>query len=139
MELRKSGPILILSIAILVALFVYSTRVQPDASTNSSLRKELLATENRIPTEAGKKNFLKQSNDLSQKVDPELVGLDSQMVSCDANVDGIASGSGTMSGSCIDSNLTSAPSVKGKYMGGQCCSALMDTTEYHENLEKLQA
>lgn len=29
--------------------------------------------------------------------------------------------------------------IQGKYLGGQCCSALMDTKEYHKNLEKLQA
>jgi len=125
--------------AIFVALFVYLTHSRPILQTASVLRQNLLAIENGIPTEAGKKNFLKQSNNLTQKVEAELVDLDSQIISCDANVDGVASGIGTVSGSCIDSNLISAKSVEGKFMGGQCCSALMDTKKRHENLEKLQA
>ncbi len=99
----------------------------------------LAVIEQSIPTEAGKKDFLTQSNNLTQNVDPELVDLDSQIISCDANVDAAASGTGMISGSCISAAGVSAESVKGKYMGGQCCSALTDTKDYHENLQKLQA
>lgn len=130
---------MIVGVAMLVALFAYSTHDKSISPIISTWRQELLAVENSIPTEAGKKNFLKQSNNLTQKVDAELADLDSQIISCDANVDGIASGVGTISGSCIDSNSTSVQSVKGKFMGGQCCSAMTDTKEYHEHLEKLQA
>lgn len=139
MELKKSIPFAIIGIATLAALFMYAAPSNSTLPTASGLRQELLAIENSIPTEAGKKNFLKQSNNLTQKVDAELIDLDSQIISCDANVDGIVAGAGTTSGSCIDSNSISAQNVKGKYMGGQCCSAMMDTKEYHENLEKLQA
>ncbi|MCL5733092.1 MAG: hypothetical protein M1334_00295 [Patescibacteria group bacterium] len=139
MELKKFLPSVIIVMAIVAAFFAYSKHNNLTSPAHSTLRQELLATENSIPTEAGKKNFLKQSNNLTKRVDAELVDLDSQIISCDANVDGLASGVGTMSGSCIDSNLISAQSVQGKFMGGQCCSALMDTKEYHENLGKLQA
>lgn len=99
----------------------------------------LAAIEQSIPTEAGKANFRKQSNNLTRPVDPELVDLDSQIITCDADVDGIASGTGTFSGSCNAAHGGTAQSVAGKYIGGQCCSAMTDTAEYHENLEKLHA
>lgn len=99
----------------------------------------LAAIEQSIPTDAGKKDFLTQSNNLTKRVDPELVDLDSQIISCDANVDAAASGTGMISGSCISSAGMDVASMKGKYMGGQCCSALKDTVDYHANLQKLQA
>src|SRR6266567_390797 len=77
----------------------------------------LAAIEQTIPTGAGKFNFRAQSKNLTQSVDPELVDLDSQIISCDANVDGMTNGSG-MSGSCIDSGMIDLSKVKGKYMGG---------------------
>lgn len=128
-----SIPIGILASAVVVAgvLYLVMRHSTPALAANQKIYEG-------IPTEAGKKNFLTQSANLSAAVDPELVDLDSQVVSCDANVDGIMNGSG-MSGSCIDSSMIDFSKVKGKYMGGQCCSALKDTKEYHENLEKLQA
>lgn len=131
--------LLVMAGVTILASLVYSTHNHPTLPTANTLQQDLLATENSIPTEAGKKNFLKQSSNLTENVDAELIDLDSQIISCDANVSGIASGLGTMSGSCIDASLISAQSVKGKYMGGQCCNPLMDTKEYHQNLEKLQA
>jgi len=136
---QKSTLVAIIGVAVFIGVLIYSTHKNSTSPTANALTQELLAIQNNIPTEAGKKNFLKQSNNLTQRVDAELVDLDSQIISCDANVDGIASGAGTVSGSCIDSNLISAQSVKGKFMGGQCCSAMTDTKEYHEHLEKLQA
>ncbi|MBI4993809.1 hypothetical protein HZC33_02535 [Candidatus Wolfebacteria bacterium] len=137
MQSKKNIPFII-GVATFIAFFIYSKHSLSLPATNT-LRQKLLAIENTIPTEAGKKNFLAQSNNLTQKVDAELIDLDSQIISCDMDIDGIISGAGTMKGSCIDSSLISAQSVKGKFMGGQCCSALMNTKEYHENLKKLQA
>ena len=128
----------IIGVAVLIALLVIVHIYHP-SSASAALREQLLAVQNSIPTEAGKNDFLKQSHNLAQKVDPELVDLDSQIITCDANVDGIASGNGTFNGSCIAPNGGTAQNVAGKYMGGQCCSALMDTKNYHENLQKLQA
>lgn len=110
---------------------------QPVAQ-NSILRKQLQATYDKIPTGAGKANFLKQSKNLTQDVDPELVDLDSQIISCAQDVDQLFSLSPTTGGSCA-AGPTKLGSVAGRYMGGQCCSVLTDTKEYHENLEKLQA
>ena len=123
----------IVSVSMIVGAFIALRVVpgKPDAA--------LAATLQSIPTDAGKKDFLTQSNNLTKSVDPELVDLDSQIISCDANVDAAASGTGMISGSCISSAGMDAASMKGKYMGGQCCSALMDTADYHANLQKLQA
>ena len=137
--MKKSTSLVIVGTAILVGLFVYSTHSRPISSTTSVLQKELLAIENTIPTEAGKKDFLKQSNNLTQIVDHEIVDLDSQIITCDANVDGLLSSTHSSGGSCVSSTGNSLTSIQGKFMGGQCCSALLDTKEYHENLEKLQA
>ena len=91
-----------------------------------------------IPTQAGKNNFMKQSASLTKVVDPELVDLDSQIISCGASVDGLLTANPTYENSCIAQG-GSLSSTSGMYMSGQCCSALMDTKERHENLEKLQA
>lgn len=128
-------PVSILAVLAVVGIALYLIVQHPASATALAENKKIYAS---IPTEAGKKNFMTQSANLSVAVDPELVDLDSQIVSCDANMDGMTSGTG-MSGSCIDSSMIDFSKVKGKYMGGQCCSAMKDTAEYHENLEKLQA
>ena len=91
-----------------------------------------------IPTEAGKTNFIKQSNNLTKKVDPELVDLDSQIITCDSSVDGLLSSTHSSGGSCVSPIGNMLGSMEGEYLGGQCCSALMDTADYHANLQKLQ-
>ena len=91
-----------------------------------------------IPTQAGKNNFMKQSVNLTKAVDPELVDLDSQIIMCGGNIDDLLSISHTYSGSCVAAG-GSLSSVKGMFLGGQCCGTLMDLTEYHANLKKLQA
>lgn len=139
MEQKKFIPVAIVGTAILVALFVYSTHGHSTSPTTTVLQNELLATENTIPTQAGKNDFLKQSNNLTQKVDPELVDLDSQIITCDSSVDGLLSNAPSSGGSCVSAAGNTFGTIQGKYLGGQCCSALMDKKEYHENLEKLQA
>ncbi len=139
-------PAIILVVAVLmIGFFVAntfhtnSTNSQPTTSQNTnSLYQELLSIYNNIPTQSGKTNFLKQSNNLTQKVDPELVDLDSQIITCSANVDSLLSSQPSTGGSCVGGN-TPLSSIKGKYLSGQCCGTLMDTKERHENLEKLQA
>ena len=135
MGLKNSVSIVIVGMAILVGLFVYFAHSR---LTSDTLQQKLLATENSIPTEAGKRNFLKQSANLTRAIDPELVDLDSQIITCGPSIDDLLSSTPRAGGSCIAPE-TSFSSIKGMYLGGQCCSALMDTKEYHENLEKLQA
>jgi hypothetical protein len=138
MEFKKYLPLAILSVATFAAFFVYSTHNSSTSMSASSLRQQLLAIENSIPTEAGKENFIKQSNNLTRSVDPELVDLDSQIISCAPSVDGLLTQNPTTGGSCV-AGPTALKSTNGMYLGGQCCSTLMDTKEYHENLGKLQA
>lgn len=138
MESKKIIPLSIIGVAILAALFVYSNHNNSTSPTGSTLQQKLLAIENGIPTEAGKQNFIKQSSNLTKPVDPELVDLDSQIISCAPNVDGLLTQNPTTGGSCI-AGPTVLKSTAGLYMGGQCCGTLMDTKEYHANLQKLQA
>lgn len=133
--MKTKLPFIVLGIALLAGVFFYS---RSSTQTTSSLHEKLLAIENSIPTQAGKKNFLAQSANLTKSVDPELVDLDSQIISCDVNVEGMMNGMG-MSGSCIDSSMIDPSKMQGKFMSGQCCSPMKDTEEYHEHLKKLQA
>ena len=114
-----------------VYYFDHKTNVKLTLASNQGIY-------DKIPTEAGKKNFLKQSNNLTQLVDAELISLDSQIISCNPSVDSLLESVPTYGGSCVGQG-GSLSSTNGMYLGGQCCSALMDTKEYHENLEKLQA
>ena len=90
-----------------------------------------------IPTQTGKNIFMSQSKSLTKSVDPELVDLDSQIISCSASVDSLLASSPNIGGSCTGPGV-SLDSISGKYLGGQCCGILQNTTEYHEHLEKLQ-
>ena len=116
-----------------------SSNKKTSATTAASpLHAQLQAVYDKIPTLPGKLNFLKQSNNLTKKVDPELVDLDSQIITCGASVDSLLSSSPSYAGSCVGGAGTLS-STKGLYLGGQCCGTLMDPTEHNEELKKLQA
>ncbi len=93
----------------------------------------------RIPTEAGKNDFMTQSAGMTKPIDPELADLDSQIITCGASVDSLMSATPSYQGSCVSPSGASLTSTTGLYLGGQCCSALKDTADYHANLQKLQA
>jgi len=112
----------------------------PTSSEPVSLQhadSKLLEIYNSIPTQTGKNIFMVQSKKLTRSVDPELVDLDSQIISCSANVDGLLTSSPNIGGSCTGPSV-SLNGIKGKYLGGQCCGVLQNTTEHHEHLEKLK-
>lgn len=144
---NKSTILIILGVFVIISLIGFNiflsrpkmNNPSPEASTSSPLHKQLQATYDKIPTQSGKNDFLKQSNNLTQKVDAELVDLDSQIITCDANVDGLLSTNPTFGSSCVAGNGGTLMNTKGLYLGGQCCGALMDTNEYHDRLKKLQA
>lgn len=98
---------------------------------------KLVEIYNSIPTQTGKNIFMAQSKDLTKPVDPELVDLDSQIISCSPNVDGLLTSSPNIDGSCTGPSV-SLDNISGKYLSGQCCGSLKNTTEYHEHREKLQ-
>lgn len=131
--------LLLTAILVVVALgyFVFSPNALLNLFDSKQVLSQALAeTQSKIPTQTGKNLFLKQSNNLTTKVDPELVDLDSQIISCDSNVDNHMS-TGNIGGSCVGGGTT-LPNVKGKFLGGQCCGGMKDTTEYHAQLQKLQ-
>ena len=107
---------------------------QPGANTVLAANQVIYDS---IPTQAGKINFRKQSVNLTKEVDPELVDLDKQIITCSPGVDDLLSPSPSYDMSCVAGGGTLA-STDGLYLGGQCCGATMDTHAYKENLEKLQ-
>ncbi len=116
-------------------LFVFQNNVHSEKTVTSD--SKLLETYNSIPTQTGKNIFLKQSENLQKQVDPELVDLDSQIISCSASVDGLLTSSPNIGGSCSGPSVN-LNNISGKYLGGQCCGVLTNTTEYHKHLEKLK-
>ena len=133
---------LLLGSAIVIVAVLGFFVLSPNALINlvdqkQALSQALAETQSKIPTQTGKNLFLAQSKNLTQKVDPELVDLDSQIISCDSNVDNLMS-TGSIGGSCVGGGTTLS-NVKGKFLGGQCCGSMKDTTAYHAQLQKLQA
>src|SRR5258708_9484465 len=133
------GMILVILFAIGISFSHNIKTPQPATQTNNATHKELQAIYDKIPTQSGKADFMKQSYNLTKKVDPELVDLDSQIITCDSNVDGLMSNNPSYGSSCVAGNGGNLSDTKGLYMGGQCCGALIDLNERHDNLKKLQA
>lgn len=104
---------------------------------NSVLHAQLAEAYAKIPTASGKALFQTQSGNLTKEVDPILVDLDSQIISCGADVDGLIGSNPTASGSCV-AGATNLSSTTGMFLGGQCCGAMKDTKEYTAQLEKMQ-
>lgn len=109
-----------------------------NSKSPSGVSTALAVTLEKIPTQAGKTAFLKQSANLTKKVDPELIDLDSQIITCNQNVEALLGSNPIAGGSCV-AGPTELKSTDGLTLGGQCCGVLIDTSEYHKNLEKLQA
>jgi hypothetical protein len=135
-SMRAKKPLLLAIVALAatagVVLFYY-LNVSADTP-----RSQLLAIQASIPTQAGKNAFLEQSGNLSRAVDPHLVDLDSQIITCQPDVDSLLSPARSYGNSCVAPGAA-LRTIKGLSMGGQCCGVMLDTKEYHENLAKLQA
>lgn len=125
------------AVAIISILLLNFHEPSVSNSVPQNVDDKILQVYNSIPTQTGKNIFLIQSENLAKPVDSELVDLDSQIISCGANVDGLLSSSPNIAGSCTGPGVT-LESVKGTYLGGQCCGALMNTTKYHKQLEQLK-
>ncbi|MDE1763324.1 MAG: hypothetical protein KGH88_03655 [Thaumarchaeota archaeon] len=131
------GGVAVAAIAIIsfVLINYHGSISEPMSSQHAD--SKLLEIYDSIPTQTGKNIFMNQSRDLTKAVDPELVDLDSQIISCSSNVDGLLTSSPNIGGSCTGPGVNLV-STSGKYLSGQCCGALQNTTEYHKHLEKLQ-
>src|SRR5581483_2297496 len=99
---------------------------------------EATAIYNAIPTDSGKAIFMQQSMSLTKNVDPTLADLDSQIISCNPSVDSLMSNAPVAGGSCVGKE-TALATTTGLYLGGQCCGAMKDLTEYNQELKNLQA
>lgn len=135
MNQSKLGIAIVVVAVVIGGGFLLMTKAKP---VDTALAQELKVTYDSIPTAAGKANFMTQSNNMTMAVDPELADLDKQIITCSPNVDSLMGSSPTTGGSCT-AGPTMLASTTGLTLGGQCCGALKDTKEYHENLQKLQA
>ncbi len=128
---KLTAPLLILALAILVGGYVLLNPASP--KTNA----EATAIYNAIPTASGKAIFMEQSMNLTKNVDPILADLDSQIISCNPNVNDLMSATPIAGGSCVGKE-TALATTTGLYLGGQCCGAMKDLTEYNAELKNLQ-
>ncbi|MBI3379954.1 hypothetical protein HY029_04320 [Candidatus Gottesmanbacteria bacterium] len=127
----------LLLVTLVVGYFIIAPVQVLERIIHPQARNKFQTIVDKIPTQAGKALFLRQSNNLTRAVDPELVDLDSQIISCNPDVTGLFSSNPTIGGSCL-AGSTTLQTTKGMYLGGQCCGALTDTKEYHQHLEALQ-
>lgn len=95
-----------MALVIVFAVFVASYNFKKVG--RSSVLQSYQAIYDKIPTKAGKNNFIKQSANLTKAVDPELVDLDSQIISCGASVDSLLSDTPIYENSCVAGKIASA-------------------------------
>ncbi len=128
---KQYAPILIVALAIVIGGYLVLKPSVPLANA------EITATYNSIPTASGKALFKSQSENLTRAVDPALTDLDSQLVTCNPNVDSMLTSNPSVGGSCVadGSNLST---TTGMFLGGQCCGPMKDLTEYNKELQNLQ-
>ncbi len=97
----------------------------------------LAAIEQSIPTATGKALFLQQSQNLTQSVDPTIIDLDSQLITCNPNVDSLLATNPSVGGSCV-AGASALSTTTGMYLSGQCCGPMKDLTQYNQELQSLQ-
>lgn len=125
------APLLIIALAIVVGGYIVLKPATPVANA------EITAIYQKIPTASGKALFMQQSKNLTENVDPTIVDLDSQLITCNPNVDNLLAPNPTVGGSCVASE-TALSTTTGMYLGGQCCGPMKDLSEYNKELENLQ-
>lgn len=128
---KKYIPILVVALVAVLGEYIIFRPHTPVANA------EVAAIYAKIPTASGKALFMAQSNNLTTPVDPTLTDLDSQLISCNPNVDSVLSASPSDGGSCVAKG-TDVASTIAMYMGGQCCGPMKDLTEYNKELQNLQ-
>ena len=89
---------------------------------------------------AGKALYIQQSNHFTKPVDPKLVALDNLTISCGGARDTLSYSPGYQpAGSCIAPGGALDAQGSGPNLGGQCCGAMLNLTDYNEELARLQA
>jgi hypothetical protein len=124
-------PVLIIALAVMVGGYIV---LKPHTSIANA---EITTAYNSIPTASGKALFKTQSENLMKTVDPTLTDLDSQLITCNPNVDSLLTSSPSVGGSCVagGSNLST---TTGMFLGGQCCGPMKDLAAYNKELQNLQ-
>jgi len=127
-------PLIVFSIIIALIsifyLFIYQNNYPDDIS-----RQEIQNIYNSLsPT--GKTLFYRQSNGLREAVDPKLIELDNQTITCGGiKVEQFSIGSNP-GPSCV--GPSSIITLESPNLGGQCCGALMDVNKYYMQIEGLK-
>jgi len=133
MNKKSYVPLLILAGALLIGGFIVAKpNIVPKANA------ELTATYNGITTVSGKALFMQQSQHLTQSVDPPLVDLHSQLITCSPDVDSLLTSKPMLEGSCVAGDSTLSATTTGIYLGGQCCGSMKGLTDYTKELQNLQ-
>lgn len=122
---------------IVVIIRVTTPTRHGSTSDGGAVHKALAATLASIQTDGGKAAFKIQSNGLNDIVDPTLVDLDKQIITCSPNVDALLASAPSTGPSCSGGSTT-LKSVDGMYLSGQCCSAMTDLNHYNKELKNLQ-
>ncbi len=128
---KQYTPLLILALAVVVGGYIAFKPSTPVANA------EITAIYQQIPTASGKALFMAQSEHLTKSVDPTMVDLDSQLITCNPNVDNLLAANPSVGGSCV-AGETALSTTTGMFLGGQCCGPMKDLTEYNKELENLQ-
>lgn len=128
---KQYASLLIVALAIVVGGYIALKPNTPVANA------EIKAIYEKIPTASGKALYMQQSEKLTKSVDPTMVDLDSQMITCNPNVDTLLTANPTVGGSCV-AGETALSTTTGMYLGGQCCGPMKDLTEYNKELKNLQ-
>lgn len=129
---------LIVTVLLLLAILIGNGTIRSLPNNASPFHVKLQAIYEKIPTSSGKANFLVQSHHLTQNVDPELIALDNQIITCSPTVDSLLSNHPRTGASCLGEESI-LRTTKGMVLSGQCCGTLTDTKELHANRAKLQA
>lgn len=122
------------SVALAVSVIVVAYQLTQRSASALALNQKIY---DGIPTQAGKANFMAQSEHLTKAVDPTLTDLDGQIITCSPNVDGLMTDNPNTGSSCTAGPTTLA-STSGMTLGGQCCGAMKDLDEYNKELGALQ-
>ena len=123
----------IIAIAVLIGGYLVAEKGVGGQKANA----ELTGTYQAIPTASGKALFMQQSENLTKAVDPTLVDLDSQIITCNPNVDDLLGNKPVAGGSCV-AGETALSTTTGMYLSGQCCGSMKDLSEYNKELQNLQ-
>lgn len=134
----KLGTVIVAMVVLFGVFVMWRTELFGEP-VDAALAQELKSTYDSIPTDAGKANFMAQSKNMTNAVDPILTDLDKQIITCSPDVESLMGSNPTTGGSCI-AGSTILSTTTGMTLGGQCCGAMAmnDLDAYNKELAGLQ-